>query len=135
MKFLEYNEVGEIVACYDIVPIASLTKVIKVSNESAEAVLAHPMSFRVVEGALEQRTYEEVVVKKRITTDDFANGILIDDVHYATSATALALLSLQTKNIKALVHTVDGDALREIRKEDKDKLIAALLVRLESKLI
>ncbi len=134
MKYLQYDERGDVVGCHDVVPIDVMDSVVEVEPEYAAIVLENPKRYHVVAGKVERREVVAAMQTKRIDYRLLDNGVMIDGVCYATNAHALAILSAQTENFKAIVHTASKDILVEVDKKLRRKIVDAVIKKIEDSL-
>lgn len=134
MKYLQYDERGDIVGCHDVVPIDVMDSVVEVEPEYAAIVLENPKRYHVVAGKVERREAVAAIQTKRIDYRLLDNGVMIDGVCYAANAHALAILSAQTENFKAIVHTASKDILVEVDKKLRRKIVDAVIKKIEDSL-
>lgn len=134
MKYLQYDENGDIIGCHDVVPVSAMDSVVEVELEYAAIVLENPKRYHVVEGKVERREVADTIVTKRINYRLLDSGVMVDGVCYAANASALALLSVQTENIKAIVHTTSRDTLVKVDKKLRQKIVDAIIKKIEDSL-
>lgn len=135
MKYLEYNERGELVGCYEVVPVEALDRVLQVTSEEADTVLRNPGAYRVREGVLVSELPPVPKEVLRVGPSDFAPGVVIDGVCYATSQEALSFLAVQSgKTKKAITHTEYGDNLVDVDSKTVSKIVEALTEKLNKNL-
>lgn len=134
MKYLQYDERGDIVGCHDVVPVDVMDSVVEVELEYAAIVLENPKRYHVVAGKIEPRPPVVATVTKRIDYRSLDNGVMVDGVCYAANAHALAFLAIQTENHKAIVHTTSKDMLVEVDKKLRQKIVGAVIKKIEDSL-
>lgn len=134
MKYLQYDESGDIIGCHDVVPVEAMDSVVEVEPAYAAIVLENPKRYHVVEGKIEHRAVEAAVQTKRIDYRLLNNGVMIDGVCYAANAHALAFLSVQSEKHKAIVHTASKDILVEVDKKLRQKIVNAIIKKIEDSL-
>lgn len=130
MKYLQYNEAGEIVGCYDVVPLGMLEQVVEVDEFIANLVLQESTRYKVVDGELEYLPPVVEPVALRITSEQFESGVVVDGVCYATHALALSYLAVPRKVKTAIVHTPNGDDLVEVTPDTVEKIMECLTEKL-----